>query len=288
MQRLLITGASGLLGSHLARLAQGRFETLGLCSPRSADASAARVDLTNAEQVEKSVRGFRPRILIHAAAMTAPVNCEKQPELATRVNVDATRQLAKIAAELDARFLFISTDLVFDGEKGMYREDDPVSPLSHYARAKVVAEQATRELVAGSLVIRTSLMVGYSPRGDRSVNETMQRALDRGETLPLFTDEYRSLIGVRNLAEAILELAVRTETGILHLSGPERRSRYEWGVLIARRFGWDVTRIQAVKRADLKMFQPRPPDVSLDISKARHLLKTPIRTIQEVLRDLDR
>jgi dTDP-4-dehydrorhamnose reductase len=288
VQRLLITGANGLLGSNLVRLAAGRFETLGLHSVRSAMPGATKVDLTDASAASNTVRNFRPDVLIHAAAMTGPVDCEKRPEEAMRVNVDATRQIARLATELGARFLFLSTDLVFDGNKGSYREEDPVGPLSHYGRTKVLAEQAAAECAPGALIVRTSLMVGTSPRGDRSVNETMKAALDRGETLRLFTDEYRSLIGVTNLAEALLELAGHSESGILHLSGPERRSRYEWGVLIARHFGWDLSRIQPVKRAEVKLFPPRPPDVSLDIGKARRVLKTPIRTIEEVLRDLGR
>jgi len=288
VKRLLVTGAGGLLGSHLVRLARGTFHVLGLHSPRSRTANVAKVDLGDLPLLEQTVREFAPHVVIHAGAMTTPVECEEKPDLATRVNVDATRRLAALVRELDARLLLLSTDLVFDGEKGMYCEEDAVGPLSHYARTKVEAERATLDLAPNSLIVRVTLMVGTSPNGGRSVNEVMQRALERGETIRLFTDEFRALIGVENLAEALLELAEEYETGILHLCGPERRSRHEWGMLIARHFGWDLSRIQPVTRAEMKLFPPRPPDVSLDISKARRILKTRIQTIEEVLRDLGR
>lgn len=288
VKRLLITGASGLLGSNLMPLARQRFETLGLRGGFKAQSvgTTLELNLTDTAQVDEVVRGFCPEIIVHAAAMTAPDECEKRPEEATRINVGTTRQLAALAAELRARFLFISTDLVFDGHKGMYREEDAVNPQSHYARTKVEAERVTLERTPHSLIIRASLMVGRGARGNRSVNEVMKQALDHGETMQLFTDEYRSLIGTRNLAEAILELAERNETGLLHLSGPERRSRHEWGVLIARHFGWDATKIQPAKRADYRCNPPRPPDVSLDISKAQRILKTRIKPIEEVLHDI--
>ena len=269
-------------------LATQQFETLGLRGgfKMQSVGKVVELNLTDTGQVDKVVRDFRPEIIIHTAAMTAPVECEKRPEDATRVNVDAARLLAILATELRARFLFLSTDLVFDGNKGMYREEDAVNPLSHYARTKAEAEEQTQRAAPDSLIIRTSLMVGHSPRGNRSVNEVMKQAIDRGETMQLFTDEYRSLIGTLNLAEAILELAEGSETGLLHLAGPERRSRYEWGVLIARHYDWDASRIQPARRADYQLNPPRPPDVSLDISRARRILKTRIKPIEEVLRDL--
>jgi dTDP-4-dehydrorhamnose reductase len=283
VKRLLLTGASGLLGSNLLRSGRERFDLFGLCSPRDPSPPGPRVDLTNARALRDAVEQFRPDVILHAGAMTGPVDCEKHPDEAMRVNVDATRLLASLAAEHGARFLFLSTDLVFDGNKGMYREEDPVGPLSHYGRTKVLAEQATHERMPAALIVRTTLMVGFSPRGNRSVNEAMQTALDRGETLRLFRDEYRSIIGVGNLAEALLELADSTVTGVLHLAGPERRSRYDWGLLIARRFGWDLSRLQPVTRAEMPMVPPRPADVSLDIGRARRVLKTPIQSIEEVL-----
>jgi dTDP-4-dehydrorhamnose reductase len=289
MKRLLVTGAGGLLGSHLVRLAHQGFETLGICHSHQPGlpGRTAQVDLTDHVRVERMVREFHPATIVHAGAMSLPVECEKQPELARRVNVDATRHLAMLAGKLPARLVFISTDLVFDGKKGNYREEDPVNPLGHYAGTKLEGEQETARHAPDHVIVRATLMVGYSPRGNRSVNETMKLALDRGETLPLFHDEFRNLVGAKNLAECILELGQRTETGIFHLSGPERRSRYDWGVLLARHFGWDLGRLKSVSRHEYQGNPPRPPDVSMDVGKARRLLKTPIKRIEEILVDLD-
>lgn len=265
-----------------------RCETLGLLRTRrdGVPGNLVEVDLTDHARMETIVREFRPEAIIHAGAITAPAECEKNPDLATRVNFDATRRLAVLAAEADARFVFVSTDIVFDGQKGRYREGDPVSPLSHYAQTKVWAEQAIPKLAPNHMIVRTSLMVGTSPLRNRSANEAMARALERGETLKLFVDEFRCIVSAANLAEALLEVAGRTETGLLHFVGPERKSRYEWGLQIAQHFGWDVSRIQSVRRDELKLTPPRPPDCSLDISKARAMLKTRFQTVAEALREM--
>lgn len=288
MKKLIVTGSGGLLGSHLVRLAQGRFETLGLLRKRLATLPGPQreVDLVDEALLDQTVRSFRPHVVIHAGAITAPVACENDPEQATLVNVRATAQLAERCAELGTRFIFLSTDLVFDGNKGMYREDDAVAPSSHYGQTKVLAEEETRRRAPNHVIARTSLMVGYSPRGNRAVNEIMKLAADRGERMPLFVDEYRCLIGAANLAEVLLEFAERSETGTFHVVGPERRSRAEWGLLIARHFGWEQSLIKPTRRADVPCMPPRPPDVSLDISKATNLLRTRIKSIPEVLHEL--
>ncbi len=170
----------------------------------------------------------------------------------------------------DIPLFFLSSDLVFDGRTGNYDETAPVNPLSVYAETKVAAEQI---ILANPrhTVIRTSLNGGASPTGDRGFNEQMRRAWQAGQTLRLFTDEFRSPIPAEVTARAIWELAGQGRTGLYHLAGSERLSRWQIGQLLAARWPELQPRIEAGSLKDYAG-PPRAPDTSLNCAKAQALL----------------
>lgn len=257
-----MTGAGGLIGSHLLK------RPLGSPAPQVKGWTRDMLDLTDSAAVEEAFNLETPSMIIHCAAMSKSTECASAPLLAHQVNVEATRRLASLAANIP--FLFISTDLVFDGRRGSYTEADPVNPLSVYAETKVAAEKFVLENPRHT-VVRTSLNAGHSPTGDRGFNEEIKRAWKQGRNLTFFTDEYRSPLFAEVTAKGIWELLQRGEPGLYHLSGSERLSRYEIGKLLAALWPELNPRFQA---GSLQAYSgpPRAPDTSLNCLKIQALL----------------
>jgi dTDP-4-dehydrorhamnose reductase len=269
-----VTGAGGLIGNYFA-------QTAAQFAPawRVRGLTRAELDLEDFDAVRRAFREQRPQLIIHCAAMSKSPDCQAQPELAHRINVETTARLAELAE--DIRFVFFSTDLVFDGRKGNYVETDPVGPLSVYAETKVAAE---RIVLANRrhTVIRTSLNGGTSPAGDRGFNEQMRLAWQAGRTLNLFTDEFRCPIPAGVTALATWELVNQNQTGLIHVAGAERLSRLQLGQLVAARWPQLNPKFEAAFAKDYPG-APRPGDSSLNCAKAQKLLSFPLPGLTEWL-----
>ena len=257
-----ITGAGGLIGNYLVQLA-----------PRLAGLiihpiTRANLDLLDFKAVRSAFKKQAPSLIIHCAALSQSPACQANPALARKLNVEVTAVLAELASEVP--LFFFSSDLVFDGQRGNYDESGKVNPLSVYAETKVAAEQIVLANPRHT-VIRTSLNGGSSPTGDRGFNEQLRWAWRQGKTVKLFTDEYRSPIPAEATARALWELAQQRCTGIYHLGGSERLSRWEIGRLIANRWPELHPKLEA---GSLKEYAgaPRSPDTSLNSAKTQGLL----------------
>ncbi len=262
-----ITGAGGLIGSYLVRTAPcvvPDWCVRGL--------TRAEFDLLDVKAVRQAFRNDAPSLVIHCAAWADSAGCQQQPELARKLNVELTAALADLSSGIP--FVFFSTDLVFDGQRGDYDESAPVNPLSVYAETKVAAERVVLANPRHS-VIRTSLNGGTSPKGDRGFNEQMRLAWQRGTTLTLFTDEFRNPIPASVTARATWELAARGAVGLYHVAGAEKLSRWQLGRLIAARWPQLNPRIEAATLKDYRG-APRAPDTTLCCARAQALLSFPL------------
>ncbi len=258
-----ITGAGGLIGNYLVQTAP-RFAPACLPVPLT----RPKLDLTDFTTVKTHFQRDAPQAVIHCAAMSRSPECQASPALARKINVDATRNLAELAAGIP--FLFLSTDLVFDGRAGNYSELAPVNPLSIYAETKVEAESAVLENPRHT-VVRTSLNSGVSPTGDRGLDEQVRNAWGAGQKLKLFTDEFRSPIPAQATARALWELLKLGGRGLFHVAGSERLSRWEIGQILARQWAPMEALMESASIAEWKG-APRPPDTTLDCGKAQALL----------------
>ena len=263
MKAVWITGAGGLIGSSLVRGAPDLAPEAKVVA-----LTRDRLDLTDPVAVRSEFRRQNPQLVIHCAALSRSTECEADPAVARKLNVEVTALLAELAAELP--LVFLSTDLVFDGQAGSYDEAARVNPLSVYAETKVAAEQALRANPKHT-IIRTSLNGGTSPTGDRGFNEQMRRLWQAGQTVRLFTDEFRSPIAAEVTAQAIWELVGQGRTGLYHVAGSERLSRWQIGQLLAARWPRLNPRIEP---SSLQEYAgaPRAPDTSLNCAKAQKLL----------------
>ena len=263
MSLVWITGAGGLIGNYLV-LRSPQFAP----SVHAVGLTRAQLDLLDFAAVRRVFLEQKPAAVIHCAAMSKSPDCQAHPELAQRINVEATALLAELAANIP--FLFFSSDLVFDGKKGNYLETDAVAPLSIYAETKVAAEQIVLANPRHT-VIRTSLNGGTSPRGDSGFNEQLRRDWQAGKVPKFFVDEFRCPIPAVATARATWELLNREATGMFHVAGAERLSRLQIGEALAARLPELNPQFQA---SSLKEYSgaPRSPDTSLNSAKAQRLL----------------
>jgi len=266
-RHIWVTGAGGLIGNQLVEAAS---RYVPGCIVQGT--TRAQVNLTDARAVLEMFHRLLPQVVIHCAALTKTGMCQENPALARTLNVEVTARLAELAGDIP--FIFFSTDLVFDGRQGNYDETAPVNPMGLYAETKAEAE---RLVLANPkhTVIRTSLNGGLSPAGDRSFTEETRRAWKSGQTLKLFTDEFRCPIPAIETARAVWELVLKEKPGLYHLAGAERLSRWQIGQLLAHRWPQLKPKLEPASRLDFPG-PPRPADTSLNCAKARTLLSFPL------------
>jgi len=269
-----ITGANGLIGNYLVQTAPRhapQWQVRGL--------TRDQLDLLDFTAIRREFQKDKPQLVIHCAAITAVAKAQADPALARRVNVDVTKLLAELAAE--ARFVFFSSDLVFDGRKGNYLETDAPNPIHVYGETKLAAEEIVLKN-SRHLVVRTSLNGGTSRTGNRSFNEQLRLALQAGQGMTLFTDEFRCPIPAVEMARAVWELADKDCAGLLHVAGAEKLSRWQIGQLLVKRRPELAAKIKPGSARDFPG-SPRAPDTSLNISKAQKILSVPLLGLSEWL-----
>lgn len=290
--RILITGASGQLGSYILRELASRGWSATAWSMRpNAELFGFRcqsVDLRDTDQVVASFRAASPHVVVHAAAMSSVADCLRDPAAARQTNAAATRLLAELAERQQARLVYISTDLVFKGDKEWYTETDCPSPLSVYGQTKASGERAVLDYPR-HLVLRISLLFGPSINGRPSFFQQQIDALQAGAPCTLFSDEWRTPISLLTAARGILDLLDVDTYGILHLGGPERLTRLEMGQRLAAFLGRDPRCIKAALRDDVPAAEPRPRDTSLNSERCCQLMPAAERpgfdeALQEMMR----
>jgi dTDP-4-dehydrorhamnose reductase len=285
-KRLLVTGGTGFLGGHVLAGAVGGWKVRALMRsdpPRIPGVEWFAGDLEDTARIAEAVRSYRPRALIHAAAMGNVDLCETEWERAFLINTEAPALLASVCAEVGCRFVMISSDMVFDGERGMYRETDPAGPVNYYGETKRMAEERVLAACPGAVCVRSALIYGAPAYSGTSFSDQMVRRLREGKNVRLFMDQYRSPIAAANLAEALLELAESDFSGILHLGGPERIDRFSFGRILARSMGFSESLLVPVGMHDSPTVGRRPRDVSFDVSLAGIVLKTRLMGCEEGL-----
>jgi dTDP-4-dehydrorhamnose reductase len=274
MMRVWVTGASGFIGNAIVNASRRHAS-----STQVIPLTRREVDLTDFTAVTERFRTDKPDAIIHCAAMSRSPDCQANPTVARKINVEVTEHLAELAQNI--AFIFFSTDLVFDGRKGNYIETDAPNPLSVYAETKVAAEQIISKNPRHTIV-RCSLIAGRSPKGNHSFNEDLCAAWKAGKTTKLFYDEFRTPIAAEIVARAVWEIATRNLTGLYHLAGAEKLSRVQIGQLLAARHPELTARIES---CSLREYQgpPRPADASLNCAKLQSLVSCRLAGLNEWL-----
>jgi dTDP-4-dehydrorhamnose reductase len=278
--RWLITGASGALGSYLLRASAG--ESVIAWSGSTRTPPFVPVDLTDPDAIARAFEAAKPDIVVHAGAMSRVEACHCDPELASRINTTGTDLLCRLGGR--SRLVYVSTDMVFDGERAPYRESDAPSPLSVYGKTKADGELPVQPIPNG-VVARLSLLFG--PTAQPTFFSHLVQALEVGEPVSLFTDEWRTPLGLAAAARMLIALARSDFTGTIHLGGSERMSRWEMGRRLARHLRLSDAILNPRERNTAGSAEPRPRDVSLDTTLWRtHFPSVAIPFFEESLADM--
>ncbi len=278
---LLVTGAAGLLGRRILVQAAEDYHGVGTdLQPTDVSCEFHQADITDNRRVKHLITQTRPDYVIHAAAMTDVDGCETDQKKAYAVNVAATRAIGEACAEIGCRLTYVSTDFVFDGEKGNYTEEDPVNPIGYYGKSKLLGEQSLQELDLDCVIARTSVTYGWHPK-NFNFAQWVITSLEQQKPIRIVTDQYGSPTLADNLADMLLSL--RDKSGIYHAAGADRISRYDFATTAADVFGLDAGLITPITSGQFPQKAPRPKDSSLNVSKIKNTIDIPPMTCKQGL-----
>jgi dTDP-4-dehydrorhamnose reductase len=274
--RLLITGASGLYGSKLAKLATERNHKVfsGYSQNQTYSGIPLQFDVSNRNSTRRAFKEAKPEVVVHAAALTDVDKCETSKGLAWRINVEGTKNITEEAQQSGAFLIFVSTDYVFNGEMGRYKETDALDPINYYGSTKQKGEELVKEAIKEYCIVRASVIYG-STSAARKINFALWliNKLKNNEQVQIITDQWNSPTLNTNMAEMTLEIIERKLTGIYHISGATRISRYDFAKQVAKKFLLNSNLIKPISSSEFTWAAKRPKDSSLDASKAQKTLK---------------
>ena len=283
--KFLVTGSAGLIGSQIVNDLVQQNHTVYSCyhDQKPLQGIPTPLDLTDENQIIQTLQETKPDRIIHLAAMTGVDLCETEQELATIINTKATEILARQAVKLNAFFLYVSTDYVFDGINGMKKENDTTNPLGFYGKSKLGGELVLNKLASNWCIARTS-----TPFGIHSTKKTfplwVKENLEAKKEIPVLIDQFTSPTYVPNLSKMLIEITTRQITGILHVSGATRISRYALAELVADKLHLDKSLLIPTKIDTMNWKAQRPKDSSLDVSYAAELLEEKPQKIEQSIK----
>ena len=271
---ILITGGSGLLALNWAITIREKFNvTLGL-HDRNINLKGTRsilLDLDSKEDLTQVLKALKPQLVIHAAGLTNIEQCESNPTLAKYINVDLTKNLVMVCAQLNIPMVYISTDHLFSGNESLVQEDCPVSPVNVYAETKAEAETCVLDSYAKALIIRTNFY-GWGTSYRHSFSDVVINHLRAGKKISLFKDIYFTPMLVEPFVYTVHELVHKKAKGIFNVVGDDRISKYDFGLRLAKEFNLDNGLIDKGKIIDKPSLVNRPHDMSLSNQKVSNYL----------------
>jgi dTDP-4-dehydrorhamnose reductase len=287
--KVLITGVSGLLGSNLAYYSRDIFEVAGiyLTHPIAlAGVSTKPIDILSRKDIQACLDEFSPDIVIHCAGLANIDLCEENPELAKRINVFGTKNIVDSLAGRSAKLIYISTDSVYDGQKGLFKETDPINPQNYYGETKVEGElEALRR--ESSLVLRTNFF-GWNIQDKMSLGEWVIDCLKNHRPLKGFRDVFFSSMYTIKLAPLIHEAIAQDLKGVYNCASRDCVSKYDFAVALARRFDFDPSLVEPVSITNGGLKARRGRNLSLDSGKLSRALQLPMPSISDSTEDFYR
>ena len=289
--RILITGSNGLLGQKIVRqLKKRKIEFLATSkgenrNPDCEDSNYVSMDICSEMEIAGVFNSFLPSHIIHTAAMTNVDACELNPNDCNETNVLATQKLFNEAKKIQAHFQLLSTDFIFDGEKGNYKEEDEPNPLSVYAQSKVDAERfLLNDSYPNYSIVRTIIVYGIGKNLSRTnIVCWAKEALSKGQEMRIIDDQFRAPTWADDLAWACIRICELDKSGIYHISGPETISIFEIVERVARYFGLSTETLVRTDSSTLNQPAKRPPKTGFDLTKSRNDLGYSPKTLEETL-----
>lgn len=276
--RILLTGSNGLLGQKLITALRNDPQVELLATSRGEDRTAEplgpryrAMDITRKADVDAVIGDLRPDTIIHTAAMTNVDACELDPAACQLQNVTATQLLVDAAKRVGSHFIFLSTDFIFDGKNGPYREEDPPAPLSIYGQSKLDGERIVQQAGLERWSIARTIIVYGVAKGLSRGNVVLwaKSALEKDEPIKVVDDQWRMPTLAEDLADGCIRIAKQKADGIFHLSGPDGMSILELVQRVGTFFQLPAAKVQAIKSDSLGQPARRPPVTGFVLDKAR-------------------
>jgi len=271
--KFLVTGSAGLVGNQVVKDLEEKGEIVYSTyhNTKPEFGIPTQMDLEQRDKIENIVEKIKPDSIIHLAAITNVDECEKEKDLAMKINAKATETLSKLAAKQKSFFVYVSTDYVFNGEKGMKKESDAPDPIGFYGKSKLEGEKSVMNSASGWCIARTSTPYGFHEK-KKSFSLWVAENLQNKNEIEVFVDQFTSPTYVPNLSKMLIEIATRQIVGILHVAGATRISRYEMAELLADKLNLDKKLLKPKNIETMNWIAKRPKDSSLDVSMASSIL----------------
>ncbi len=281
--KLLVTGSGGLLGNKIVEMTKHKYLVVPTHNTKLLHSNSLKLDITDALEVSSLFSKLKPTMVIHTASETNVDKCETEKTRAWKTNVEGAHNLSEACQKVNAKLVFISTDYVFDGEKGLYSEEDKPNPVNYYGLTKLEGEKQAASNCENYAILRTSVLYGWHPWKQNFATWIIGKLKQRQE-ITVVEDHYNTPTLADSLAEMAVEIAERDLQGVYHASGCERISRYEFAKQIAETFNLNSDLIKPVKMSQLTAWiAKRPRDSSLNTSKVQKQLKAKPLNITEGL-----
>lgn len=286
--QVLVVGGSGQIGKQLVRLfEQDKWPVVGTYFRNEAP-GLVKLDASEEQQISELFEQVHPTVVINAASTPGGTDaCELEPDLAVRYHFGTGRNLADAAQRHGAKFIQISTDYVFDGRSGPYMETDPAEPLSRLGRAKLKLEEYILNNMPDALVTRTTFVFSWTPES-KTGNFAMQifDSNRQGKAMNVPVDQVGNVTYAPNFSQALVELIQTGRSGLYHLAGTTRCSKYDWALALTDYFGLDSGLIKGVTTQQLGQPAPRPLQAGFVLDKAQGVLQTKLQSLQDSLPEM--
>ena len=287
MEKLLIIGASGLLGNMIYQSSKGKYETYGTYNSHKPKlTNTLKLDVTEKNDVSKLIRDVKPNLVIDTHALSNVDYCELHPEDAWKINVEGTKNVAESCKVNGCKYLFVSTDYVYDGYKTTtYSEKDKPHPINYYGKTKLIAEKVIEALDMDCIIARTAVLFGASDSFDKlPFPSWVVRQLKLKNKIKVVIDQYSNPTLVDSLGEFLLSLYEKDRSGVFNISGKDNISRFEFSKMLAKEFGLDEKLIEPITTTELNQPAKRPQKVALNVSKTEKASGVHALRLEEAIR----
>ncbi len=283
-RKVLLITSTGLVGGNLLKVLENKnFSIIESFYPAVETGKGVGIDITNNADLKKVFQENKPDIVVLNAALTHVDLCEENNELAKKINIEGTRNVALNCNEFNSKLVFFSSDYVFDGNNGPYSEDDPTNPISYYGVTKLEGEKLIKQLVKDYLIIRTTVVFGFEKLG-KNFCYRLINTLKQGQKINIPQDQIGNPTYAYNLAQVVVELLEKKQTGIFNVVGKDLVDRYQFALAVCQEFGLDSTLMNPIKTSDLNQKAKRPLKAGLKVEKAEKILETKILGVEESLK----
>ena len=285
IKKILVTGSAGLIGIQVVKDLLDNHKQVYSCYNKTKPELGiiTHLDLTKKDDIVNTMNRIKPDVVIHLGAMTDVELCETETELAKKINTDATEILALESEKYNTFFVYMSTDYVFDGKVGMKKENDKTNPINFYGKSKLDGERVFKKITTPNVIVRTSTPFGIHSK-KISFPIWVKKNLELEKEISVVVNQYTSPSYVPNISKMIIEIMERKITGIIHLAGATKISRYDFAVQISKIINANKQFLKLTKMDQMDWKAQRPADSSLSVSKANKILKNKPEKIEDSLK----